>query len=357
MSKRRRYRRFLAVLILVLILLAAGWTAVWYVMAGRLAANVMAWERQQRAEGWTITHDAPRRTGWPMAAGVTRPGSRGTGGADYLPGGVAWQADSLTLAVDVRHLGDLYWGVTGRQTVTVGGGTAIPFQATTFAGQVALSSGSRPRLFQLHAAGLIAAITQAQGGPEPLSVATLDAAELADGSADATGNALVVAAAMTGVRLPLHLVPHLLAGLGRSLQSLSFDTAVAGPIMPQGATPQGATPHPAALATSWRNAGGSLALRAFHLADGPLTADGQGRFQLDAFLRPEGTVALHLDGLDEVMDRLAENGTLTQPEARAIRAVLGLMMRPAGGDALEAPVSLRDGVVSLGAIPLLRLPL
>jgi hypothetical protein len=33
------------------------------------------------------------------------------------------------------------------------------------------------------------------------------------------------------------------------------------------------------------------------------------------------------------------------------------MMRPAGGDALDAPVNLRDGVVSLGPIPLIRLPL
>jgi hypothetical protein len=32
-------------------------------------------------------------------------------------------------------------------------------------------------------------------------------------------------------------------------------------------------------------------------------------------------------------------------------------MRPTGGDELVAPVNLREGVVRLGAIPLLRLPL
>jgi hypothetical protein len=111
------------------------------------------------------------------------------------------------------------------------------------------------------------------------------------------------------------------------------------------------------LATAWRNAGGSIALRALHLATGPLTVDGQGRFQLDAFLRAEGTVDLRLTGLDGMIARLAENGTLTGPEARAIRAMLGLMMPPTGGDELVAPVNLREGVVRLGAIPLLRLPL
>jgi hypothetical protein len=345
MSKRRRFWRSLAVLILLMILLGAGWTGLWYILAGRLSATVLAWEQQQRAQGWTITQGVPQRSGWPMAAGVTLPDIAISGGAPYLPGGLAWQAGSLTLAVDIRHPGDLYWGVTGRQTLGLGRRPVIPFQATRFAGQVVLAPSAQAGLFQLHAVGLIAAITAADGTPRPLSVDTLDAAMTADGSADATGNALVVAAQMTGVALPSHLRP----GIGGSLRSLVFDVAVSGPVPP--------SPDPVALATEWRNAGGSLALRALHLADGPLTLDGQGRFQLDAFLRPEGTVALHLAGLDEMVARLAEGGTLTRPEARAVRAMLGLMMRPAGADALAAPLSLRAGVVCLGAIPLLRLPL
>ena len=348
MSKRRLYRRSLAVFILLVILLAAGWTGAWYVLAGRVSANFLAWEQQQRADGWIITQGAPRRSGWPMAAGVTLPRITISGGAQYLPGGIVWQAGALTVALDIRHLGDLYWGVTGRQSLGLGKAPAIPFQATTFAGQVTLSPADRPPLVQLHAAGLIAAIMAADGTRQPLSVATLDAAEAADGAADAAGNAMVLAATMTGVGLP----PHFLPALGRNLRRLSFDMALSGPVPAEGPAPQ-----PAALATAWRNAGGSLTLRALHLADGPLTVDGQGRFQLDAFLRPEGTAALHLSGLDAMMDRLAGDGTLTRPEARAIRAMLGLMMRPPGADALDAPVSLHDGLVSLGAIPLLRLPL
>lgn len=348
MSKRRRLRRSFAVLILLLILLAAGWTGLWYVLSGRVAANVMAWEQQQRAQGWTITHGPPRRSGWPLAAGVTLPGIRVSGGAQYLPGGVAWQADSLRLAVDIRHVNELYWGVAGRQTVTVAHGPAIPFQATSFAGELTLSSGDRPGLLRLHATGLIAAVGTADGVPQPLSVASLDAAEAADGTADASGNAIVLAATMTGVVLP----PHFLPGLGSQLPSLSFDMALSGPV-----PVAGPVPDPAALATAWRNGGGSLALRALHVADGTLTVDGQGRLQLDAFLRPEGTIFLHLAGVHETIARLARNGTLTRPEARAVGAMLGLMMGPAGGDALAVPVSLRDGVLSLGAIPLLRLPL
>jgi hypothetical protein len=60
--------------------------------------------------------------------------------------------------------------------------------------------------------------------------------------------------------------------------------------------------------------------------------------------------------LDEVVERLVKAGMLTRSEARAVRAMLDLMMRPSGADRLDAPVTLRDGIVSLGAIPLLRLP-
>ena len=353
MRKRRYYRRSLASLFLLMIVLAGGWTAIWYVAAGRVAGHVLAWERQQRAEGWSISHGPPRRSGWPLAAGVTLPGLRVAAGAQYVPGGFVWQADALTVAVDIRHLSRLYWGVTGRQTLKAGPGPAIPFQATTFAGQVALGPDEPSRLFQLHATGLIAAVTVATGTPQPLTVATLDAAETDDTTADAAGNALVVAATMTGVGLPPHLVP----GLGGSLRSLSFDAAVSGPVPVQGPEPAPAALATAAWATAWRNAGGTVGLRALHLADGPLIADGQGRFQLDAFLRPEGAVALHLAGVNETVDRLAENGTLTRPEATAVRAMLGLMIRPPGVDALDAPLNLRDGILAAGAIPLLRLPL
>ena len=163
MSKRRSLRRSLAVLILVLIVLGAGWTGVWYIVGTRLAGHLAAWEEQERAAGWVVTHDAPRRSGWPMAAGLTLGHFSMAGGRAYLPGGIAWQAESLTLALDIRHPNDLYLGVNGRQSLALAGGVAIPFQATRLIGRVALSSADQPGLVQLHAIGLLAALPQASG--------------------------------------------------------------------------------------------------------------------------------------------------------------------------------------------------
>jgi len=318
------------------ILLGAGWTGLWYVVAGRLADHVAAWEQQERAAGWTITHGTPTRTGWPMAAGITLPGLTVSGGARYLPGGIAWQAASLTLALDIRHPNDLFLGANGRQSLAVAGRPAMPFQATKLIGRVALLPGDRPGLVQLHATGLIAALQTADGAPEPLAIADIAAAIEANGTADAAGNALVVAARLAEVDLPPGLVP----GFARRVQTAAFDAALSGPV---------ATP------AAWQTAGGSLTLRAVHLADGPLTLDGQGRFQLDPFLRPAGTLGLAVTGLDPVLDRLAANAVLSRQEAIAVKAMLGLMMRPPDPAVLQVPLSLRAGMVSLGAIPLIRL--
>jgi hypothetical protein len=352
MSKRRRLRRSLVALLLPAILLAVGWTGLWYVLAGRVAAQVMAWEQQQRGRGWVMTQGTPRRSGWPMAAGVTLPDVAISGGARLLPGGLAWHADSLKLAVDIRHLHDLYFGVTGRQTLSLAGAPAIPFQAAAFAGQLGLAPGPNAGLLQLHASGLIAAIATAGGRASPVPIAVLDAAVLAAGAAGADGQALALAATASDIGLP----PHLLPGLGRSVRRLSFDAAISGPL-----PASDAASDPVAAATAWHRAGGSLALRALHLSYGPLTLDGAGQLQLDDALRPEGSVMLHVSGLDGTLDAFADHGTLTRPEARAIRAMLGLMMRPPGtdvpgADALAAPLSLHAGVVSLGAIPLFRAP-
>lgn len=347
MSKRRSVRRSLAVLILLVILLGAAWTGLWYVVSGRLAHHVATWEQQEQAAGWTITHGEPRRTGWPMAAGVTLPSLFISGGKAYLHGGIAWHADSLTLALDIRHPNDLYFGVSGRQSLAVGSAPAIPFRTRRLTGRVTLLSGDRPGLIQLHATGLLAALPTAGGAPRPLSIADIAAALRADAAARASSDALILAATLSMIDLP----PHLLPALGK-LQNLSVDAVLSGPV-----PPAGNAPDPVATATVWRQAGGSLTLRTLHLLDGPLTLDGQGRFQLDPSLQPSGTLILRAIGLDPMLTRLAETGTLSCQEAKAAKAVLALMMRPPQPDVVTAPLSLHDGLVSFGAIPLIRLPL
>ncbi|WP_284945433.1 DUF2125 domain-containing protein [Acidisoma cladoniae] len=347
MTKRRRIRRVLAGLILLLILVGAAWTGVWFIVAGRLADHLAAWEQQEKAQGWTITHGTPSRTGWPMAAGITLPDFSVTGGDDILPGGIAWNAEAVTLALDIRHPNDLFVGVTGREQIRVAQAAPIPFQATRLTGQVEILPGDTPGLVQTHATGVLAAFNGAA-----LSVTDVNAALRADGSADAEHDALIVAATATGIGLP----PSVTHALGSSVKTFAFDAAVTGPV-----PLAGAAPDPVAAANGWRDAGGSLTLRALHLDDAPLVLDAQGRFQLDATLKPTGDLAVHAVGLNASLDRMAAARDIPHSVAVAVKAMLGLLITPANTLSpekapLDATLSLRDGLISLGAIPLLRLP-
>ena len=198
MKKRRSLKRFLVVLLLLLAVAGAAWTGLWYLVSGRLIAHVLTWEEARRAEGWTISHAPPRRAGWPMAAGVRLAGLSVSGGRAYLPGGVTWTAGGLTLALDIRHPNALFLGATGRQSLVLGQGPALTFQAKRFTGRAALLAGDRLGLMQFEVRGLLAGWPTG-AGRKPVAIHHLAAAVRVDGGADAAGEAVALAAELHGI--------------------------------------------------------------------------------------------------------------------------------------------------------------
>ncbi|MCB8882519.1 DUF2125 domain-containing protein [Acidisoma cellulosilytica] len=318
MSKRRRFRRSLAVLILLVLVLVGGWTGAWYLLAGRLADHLASWESQAQAAGFTIRHDPPVRTGWPMAAGIRLTNVSVQVSRSYLPGGGVWQAGQVTLALDIRHTGNLFIGIDGRQSVTLGQNPPIAFQAQTMTALAALLPGDRLGLIRGNASAILAAWPAGSGKVQPVSIASIAAA------LNAAGPDLTLAAQLHDIGLPRS---HM-AALGNPA-FLSFDTVVSGlPAKP------------------------SLTLRAFHLDDGPLTLNATGQFDLAADRKLQGMVNVTAQGLDQAMLTLAEAKVMTKPEARAMTAVASLVMAPNRA----APLILDDGLVRLGPIPLFRWP-
>jgi len=197
---------------------------------------------------------------------------------------------------------------------------------------------------QFAAEDLLAAVP-GQGPARPASIARLAAALRFDAAADARKPALAVSAEFHNIRLP----PSHMAALGDP-SLLSFDFTVSGPV------PAAASGAPAQQSRdAWARAGGRVTLNRFHLADGPLTLDAQGLFGLDSGLRPQGQATVQAHGLPAALDRLAAKHVMTVPEARAMIGMLAILTHPSGTRVLTAPVTLHDGDVNLGPIPLLRL--
>ena len=87
-----------------------------------------------------------------------------------------------------------------------------------------------------------------------------------------------------------------------------------------------------------------------------------GQATLDGNLQPDGRLAVRVTGADALLDRLAQSGRVSPSAVSAVRAVLGLIAAgrgsPDGTDRhpLELWLTLHGGLLSLGQIPLLRIP-
>ncbi len=100
-------------------------------------------------------------------------------------------------------------------------------------------------------------------------------------------------------------------------------------------------------------------LRTGTLHWGPLEATATGRGWLNDTLQPVAEGSARLTGWAPALDVLAAHHVVTDHAALAAKAIMSLLAEtpPGGGPSvLTIPFAARDGVLSAGQIPLLRMP-
>jgi hypothetical protein len=326
----RRRRRLFAVLAGLAALLAAH-AALWFATASRLRSGFEDWAAAERAQGWSVSAGTPRRAGWPLAVAIDIPAPR-IAGSFGIPGGLAWSAGTLTLAIVLRHPTELTLIAAGPQTLQIGPMPAVPYTADRLEAAVALTLQGPPSQADITIAAL-----QAQLPDGELAVAET---RLHLDSPPGDDRGLTLAA--TAVDLP-----PLGQIFGRRLDRLDLDIRLAGTAPP--------LPDPAA----WRDSGGSLIVRRLALRWGRLQLDASATIALDASLQPAGTANARLVDPVATVDALAAAHAIPPGTARAARAVLSLLARvPAGGGPpeVEAPLTLQNRNLAFAGFPLLVLP-
>ena len=314
---RTRYRVAAATLLAVLV----ADTFVWFVACRRLETGV---RETMEAAGWTLTSSATQWGGWPVAAEITLADSALRTGPDVIPP-LVWTARRTTLRLVAWRPTILTVSPAGAQTLAIGAAPPVPFAAQTLAATIDLTAHDPVRLA---AAALEIA---APDGPVRMDSATL--LLLPDG----------VSVDLEGVTLPGR------AGqpMTPPIDTLRFDGQIAPPIEPQ--------PTASESARIWRTHGGTLTLSAASLRWAALAATGRATLTLDQSLQPAITGQITATGLATVIEQLAQTGALTRSAATAAQGMLAILAAPTGGGPVTLPVALRDGIVSLARIPLLRL--
>jgi len=337
-----RTRRRWWLLPAALILLAAGLhAAVWRGASSRMAEGFEAWARERRALGWTLTHGAPLRGGWPLAVTLAVPDFDLAGGERSTPAGLHWQAEALNLRVSLLDWDNLVVAAAGRQRLQVAG-ESFPFAADRAQLTVPLEGGATPR------EGVLEIDRLRLNSP-------WGAFDLRRGSlAVRTRLSATEAEPVLNVELSLRELGLPWAGpapLGSRVGLLELDASVSGPLPP--------IRQPMQRAEAWRDAGGTLDLRRIEMRWGPVTGTLSATGTLDEALQPMGAGQLQVIGAAEAIEAMVAAGLLGRGASGATRAMAALLSRPGpegGPPVLDLPVTLQDRRIGLARLPLARLP-
>ncbi len=327
-------RRLIILTAAVLVVLLAGSFLAWRWAVGEMQAQLVQWESAQQAHGWTIRHAPPESGGWPLAATLALPEFAAIGPA--LPGGVAWRAGRVTLRVSLLQPALAVASVSGAQQVQMAGQKPLGFIADRF--EVSVPISAKPE-----AAGLDARGVHIDGG------ATIG---LLEGQITQQAEAGAVRLRMTAEAIDFPPPPAAQPPLGGHIASASGEAEITGPQPQPGMTP-------AQSAAAWQQAGGEIKLTRMAAGWGPLGLSGTGALSLDPQLQPALTAKLHLVGYEAALQAMAAAHVITPNAARAAAAVLSLLATvPDGGGppAVDAPVTVAGRTLSMGRIPLLKLP-
>src|SRR5579872_3265649 len=154
-----RGRRFWIILLATPFVLAAADTLYWYIAERNLQTRFSAWLDERRAQGWTVTTEAPQPGGWPLAAMLTVHRAALKGGDPPIPGGLAWRADGLVLRVPLWRPRTLEIAAHGEQQLRLGDGPMIPFSADRLNIAIPLEAGALPRFLDFAAQNLHVGLT------------------------------------------------------------------------------------------------------------------------------------------------------------------------------------------------------
>ncbi len=318
--------------VLAVIVVAAAYSAYWFVAAGWLRDGVDAWSEARRAEGLAVERQGLELSGFPfrLVAEIAAPKIE-------RPRAWSWSAERLVIVARPWSFGQLRLVLPREQRLTQrrGTGAARVFTLAAQRGFVLLTFGS----------GRLDGVTVEAAG---VALATADD-EIRLGRLDASGLRTSAAAIDLDIAIEdLVLPPRVRAPLGRKIARLAVDGTIEGEVP--------AAPIADALA-AWSAAGGRLDPGHVAVRWGALSVDAVGTLTLDDELRPLAAMTAEIVGYAAVLEALAKTGAIKARDASLATIALGLLAKPGpnGARVLTVPLTAQNGTLYVGPLALLRL--
>jgi hypothetical protein len=326
-----RRRTGLLLVIALLLILAGGYTAFWFIAAGKIEQGLREWVEMARAQKLEISWQRLRVGGFPLAFRVELNDSVLRDEASNPP---------AEIRMPVLSAGAHPWSFRVWHLMAPHG-----LKAT-------VGADSKP------GAALSAETAQGAVWAAPEGGATiwlsLDMPRFESGEAVGARNAhvwLMLPArapethrdSSLGLAADLHEVtlPQAPNPFRNLLDELAFGITIKGPIP---------TGPPRQAATAWRDEGGTAELDNVTVRWGKLAVSGSGTLSLDGDLQPIGGFSGAVEGYDELMNALVMAGRMKASDARLARIGLAMLAKagPDGRPAITASFTIQNGEMFLG---------
>jgi hypothetical protein len=336
---RRRIFLGLAALGLPMVLLGA-YAGYWLIVAGQVKDGFSAWAEAQRAHKIDISWEQIDVSGFPLAYRV------GLEKAVLHDGRVMPSPEVRipALAASARPWDFADWQLTASDGIAAslaGTGERPPLKAAAkiAVGVLRIGEGAGAALW------LRLQDIEAEAGKR-VTISSADAWITLPPNPSPSPNEPGL-----GVALDLRQIqlPGISPVLGNEIDELAFAVTV------KGAFPGGKL---AEAASAWRDAGGTIELDNLQLKSHGLSASATGTIALDGDLQPIGGVSGAIEGYDQILAALVENGHLRASDAGLARLALAMLAKagPDGKPMIATAFRIQNGQMYLGPAKLGRAP-
>ena len=341
---RRPGRTAAAIIVAVLVIAAAAIGGGWWFTVTGLESNIMAFAARLESQGGHLTAATRTRAGFPFHPTVvlTDPSIAFPPGA---PGPWSWSGARATVGSSLfkpTTIDLAFFGAGHLRLAPLGQPLDLDVQADRATAQLARDSLRETAAIKL----ANVSVADAGGDVSQLDSFTLDLSRAIAAPADEHGEAYGVTLQLTGLALPSNRATP----LGRTLNQLTFEAHVLGPLAP--ALDDDAFKQ-------WRDAGGTIALPRLIGQFGPLVLSLDATLALDKEMQPLGAGTGRIQGFAPALDALAASEVIRLNDANTAKSFLTLLARPpAPGQPpqLTAPLTIQEGKLFVGPVAVMAMP-
>jgi len=331
-SARRRWMA-LGVVIIIAALIYSGW---WFWLAGTVREQINVWIDNNRADGRDIEMVHLDVSGFPGVLKINVEKLQivdvGAGWGLRVPEITATMTPWKINQVDGKFSGPIHYSISKGSA-----SKAYELEATSNDWTVEQDQGGRVRL------GLQGVTLKSDDDTDTLEIASLKAV-LIRGSVPVYGTLKLTA---SGITLPARAQ----SPFGSDVKVVDARLELVGAVSPDNLT--------APKLSQWAKDGGAIEVRSLRIVHGILGLNGDGTMALDGRLQPIGAFSARVTGYDAALDQLIQVGLVKPSDGNIAKMILGAMGKvPAGGGPkqIKVPISVQDQRLSVGPIPLMRMP-